>query len=109
MKKFHTLISLLPGKGLIFLFSFLAFAGSMRAQSCQAWFMTTVDTTVNPNIVTLYDSSYAGGGTITSWQWTYNGAPVGTNGPNQTLSVPAVHNGDLICLTINTDSGCSST
>lgn len=82
---------------------------STRAQSCQAWFMYSIDTTVSPNVISMWDSSFVGSGTITNYQWQYNGSPVGTNAPFQTINVGTVISSDFICLTITTDSGCVST
>jgi PKD repeat protein len=73
--------------------------------SCQASFVATKDS-IFPNKYHFFSTSTASGGLIQSHQWTINGNFVSSSqGFSQTLP-QGTH---LVCLTINTSAGCSST
>lgn len=110
MKKQLHLITHNIIKGTILLLVVLfASTGKNYAQTCQAGFLYSVDTTVQPNTVTMTDSSFVLVGTIINYSWNYAGTPVGTNTSTQTVPVFSFNPWDSLCLTITTDSGCVST
>lgn len=84
---------------------FLLITGRIQAQTqCQAYFSYS---NVQGNLYQFYDTSFTSSGTITGYSWTFG------NGGTSTLSNPTYQfptaGVQLVCLTITTSTGCTST
>ena len=103
MKKVYNTIT--SKNGWMFLFSVMILLATTSISKAQVSCYASFTYSVNGQVVNFNDTSWANGGTVTSWAWSFGD---GSTGTGQSLVHTYIGTGPFYaCLTITTSLGCT--